>query len=122
MPKRITKTSKNTNCLEGVECPKCGHEDKFFVYAKILVEVTDDGTEDAQGDYEWDSGTYCECGECKHSGTLSDFTIEEWGREQETAAPDLLAAAQALLDRWDKGNLSQAIQALQKAVTMELEP
>jgi Zn ribbon nucleic-acid-binding protein len=121
MPKRITKTSKNTNCLEGMKCPKCGQEDSLKIAATCIFTVTDDGTEDDGNDREWADTNYCECPDCGHHGTVADFTIEVWDREKGAAPPGLLAAAQDLLDQWGKGNLSQAMQDLQKAVTMELE-
>lgn len=63
----------NTNCLEGVRCPHCGAEDSFLIAASVIVLVTDDGTEDCGGDYEWDQNAYCECTVCHHSATLKDF-------------------------------------------------
>jgi Zn ribbon nucleic-acid-binding protein len=123
MPNTITKTSSNTNCLEGMKCPKCGQEDSLKIEATCIFTVTDDGTEDEGNGHEWGDTNYCECPDCGHHGIVADFTIEEWGREKETAAPpDLLSAAQAFLDQWAKGNLSQAVQALQRAVDMEREP
>jgi hypothetical protein len=119
MTKTITKTSKNTNCLEGVKCPKCGQEDLFKIAASVIGEVCDDGTEDQDGGYEWDQQAFCQCCECDHAGKLADFTIENWGKEREPTPPDLLIAAQALLGRWGKGNLSQPMQDLQKAVSAE---
>lgn len=65
----------NTNCLEGVQCPKCKQEHGFHITAKILVYVTDEGTEDLQGDYEWDKDSFCKCIECEHTGTVKDFTV-----------------------------------------------
>jgi hypothetical protein len=65
----------NTNCLQGIRCPKCGHEDSFKIEATVLVLVTDDGTEDL-GHSEWDADYYCECDNCHHSGTIKDFQIE----------------------------------------------
>lgn len=119
MPKKITNTTTNTNCLEGVKCPKCGQEDLFKIAAHVICEVSDDGTEDHLGDHEWDQQSFCQCCECDHAGKLADFTIEEWGKEKEPRGPDLLTAAQALLTQWEKGNLSQAMQTLQKAVNAE---
>lgn len=90
MPNTITKTSKNTNCLEGVKCPKCGPEDLFKIAASVIVEVSDDGTEDQGGGYEWDQQTFCQCCECDHGGKLADFTIENWGKrknKEKKAAP-----------------------------------
>jgi Zn ribbon nucleic-acid-binding protein len=120
MPNKITKTSKNTNCLKGMKCPKCGQEDSLEIEATCIFTVTDDGTEDEGHGHDWEETNYCECPDCGHHGSVADFTIEEWGREKATTAPDLLAAAQALLGQWGKGNLSQAVQALQRAVNMEL--
>jgi len=82
MPKKITKTSKNTNCLEGVKCPKCGQEDLFKIEASVIVEVSDDGTEDQGGDYEWDQAAFCQCCDCDHAGKLADFTIENWDKKK----------------------------------------
>ena len=196
MPNKITKTSKNTNCLRGMKCPKCGQEDSLEIEATCIFTVTDDGTEDGGYWVDWEDTNYCECPDCGHSGAVADFTIEKWDREQETVAPipvpataefydfvalisrmtqdgeeidgeefvmenddavdtvndlidqaralilkatngapnmtqqkltpcqrrpNLLAAVQALLEQWGKGNLSQAVQALQSAVNMELE-
>ena len=36
----------NTNCLEGIRCTKCGHEDSFKIKATVLVLVTDEGVTD----------------------------------------------------------------------------
>lgn len=82
----------NTNCLKGVRCPKCGFEDKFIIHAKVDVEVTDEGTEDAGGEYYWDDTHYCKCTGCKYEGTLADFTIEyqEHPEKREPAPPSLV--------------------------------
>jgi hypothetical protein len=69
----------NTNRLEGVRCPKCGHEDSFIIAACVDVLVTDDGTEDHGGDYLWDDDSHCTCSQCNHRGTLADFSTEEGG-------------------------------------------
>ncbi len=66
----------NTNCLEGIACPKCGADDAFFIKAAIEVLVHDDGTEDQGGDYIWDQDTHCRCAACDHHGRLSDFRVE----------------------------------------------
>ena len=65
----------NTNCLEGVRCPECAYEDGFYIDARITVFVTDNGTEDQNGDYYWDNESACSCANCKHEATLKDFTI-----------------------------------------------
>jgi Zn ribbon nucleic-acid-binding protein len=86
----------NKNCLEGIRCPQCGHEDAFRIEAQITVYVTDDGTEDEGGHYAWDGESPCRCAECGHAGKLEDFRIQNQSAKQEArirdAAPDLLAA------------------------------
>ena len=64
----------NTNCLEGIACPKCGNDFRIFIEAKTLAVVTDDGAE-TFGDMEWDDDSYAECPECQHHGTLGEFRI-----------------------------------------------
>lgn len=65
----------NTNCLEGIACPKCGNDCRFYLEAKTLAEVTDYGAE-TFGDMTWDDDSYAECPECEHRGTLGEFRIE----------------------------------------------
>lgn len=67
----------NTNCLQGIECPECGGEDEFRIIAQIWVTVRDEGTEDEQGDYEWDKDSACQCTACEHFATVRDFTTRE---------------------------------------------
>jgi hypothetical protein len=85
MTNTVTETGKNTNCLKGVKCPKCGQEDTFKIEASCLFTVTDDGTEDEGNGHEWDDTNYCECFDCGYHGTVADFTIEEWGKKKEAA-------------------------------------
>jgi hypothetical protein len=67
---------RNKNCLQGIRCPQCGYEDAFRIEARIMVYVTDDGTEDEGGHYGWDEESFCGCAECDHAGTIKDFRIE----------------------------------------------
>lgn len=66
----------NTNCLEGIACPKCGADDAFYLEAVIEVLVLDTGTEDQRGDCIWDQDTPCCCAACDHRGRLDDFRVE----------------------------------------------
>jgi hypothetical protein len=66
----------NTNCLVGVKCPKCGQQDCFEIAAKIMVRVTDDGTEDMEGNYEWDQDARCLCTECGFQNRLRAFCVQ----------------------------------------------
>ena len=61
----------NTNCLEGIRCPKCGNEDEFRIEGTTIFTVTDDGTE-SYGDVEW-TEDFCECTECHFYGRLDTF-------------------------------------------------
>jgi hypothetical protein len=67
----------NSNCLEGIRCPKCGQEDRFMIAAKIIADVTDGGADVASPKYgngfEWDEASYCRCPECDFEGKLKDF-------------------------------------------------
>jgi len=115
----------NTNCLEGVCCPKCGQEDCFKITAIITCVVTDDGSEPV-GDHEWDDESATRCAECDFDGTLKDFSkkpelppdpdnmndsrarwageavsvfMKETGTDEEDALGDLLADLKHWADR-----------------------
>lgn len=69
----------NNNCLNGMQCPNCQSEEPFRIMIRQLALVYDEGTEDdemAEG-AEWDSRSYCECGECHHHGTVADFRTDQ---------------------------------------------
>lgn len=74
----------NENCLEGVACPNCGQEHRFHIAAMVMVEVTDNGTEDMGGAYEWDDSNTCQCADpnCDYTGSLREFTIDNWPEEK----------------------------------------
>jgi ribosomal protein S27AE len=62
----------NTNCLQGIECPKCGNDSKFIIAVGTLAEVTDDGAE-TFGNLEWDDASFTECPDCGQCGVLAEF-------------------------------------------------
>lgn len=66
----------NENCLEGMRCPECGSFGPFKILASKsgMVEVSDDGTDDIQGNTEWDDDSTCECCECDHLSTVRKFS------------------------------------------------
>lgn len=73
-------STKNSNCLYGMQCPRCLHEDMFYITATVVVEVSDDGTGDidsTHGHY-WDEGSECSCPQCSLFGTVKDFN--DWGQ------------------------------------------
>lgn len=64
----------NTNCLAGIQCPKCGEEDHFRVEATAMFNLTDDGT-DFPYNVEWSDTSIMICSDCQHVGTVAEFTI-----------------------------------------------
>lgn len=64
----------NTNCLDGIRCPRCGQAEHFHVEARVTCLVTDDGAE-PRGDTDWDGDSQCSCPECGHGGPLSTFRL-----------------------------------------------
>jgi predicted nucleic-acid-binding Zn-ribbon protein len=68
----------NDNCLEGISCPKCGNEDRLFIVATILADVTDDGADIAKHScVEWDRFSHAQCPDCGETGQVSHFHTEE---------------------------------------------
>lgn len=67
----------NSNCLDNIQCPKCGQDKRFKIAAQILVTVTDNGVEDIGGDFDWDKDSFAQCPECGYNEKLSGFHINE---------------------------------------------
>lgn len=64
----------NHNCLAGIKCPTCGNEDRFFIAATIIADVTDDGANRADNtDMEWDDASHTRCSDCGKDGPLAEF-------------------------------------------------
>ena len=76
----------NTNCLEGMRCPKCGQEDRLKIEVPLMCEVTDNGSEVIDGDHFWNESSFCHCPECDHEGKLCDFRIESQPKREEDDA------------------------------------
>lgn len=69
----------NDNCLEGIKCPKCGDEDRFFIESETLFEVTDDGAIPAENcDVNWDNESMTRCAACGHQAKLKCFRGHFW--------------------------------------------
>lgn len=71
---------ENENCLNGIQCPKCGNQDRFLIEAMVIAEVTDDGADlasprDGNG-FEWNDNSHCRCPECEHFGPLQMFSTQ----------------------------------------------
>lgn len=70
-------SNPNKNCLEGMRCPKCENYGPFRIEISAVVTMYDEGTEYIPGgDAEWMNGSYCQCLECDHEGTVEHFTEE----------------------------------------------
>lgn len=66
------ESSKNTNCLEGIECPECGHTEEFEINGHVWATVTDDGVTENEN-FEWDAGSTCRCVKCNHRDRMDAF-------------------------------------------------
>lgn len=69
--------AKNTNCLEGFKCPRCGALEPFRISVQKFVTMYDEGSEDDGNDTEWSKTSVCECVTCGKMGVVSDFQREE---------------------------------------------
>jgi hypothetical protein len=65
----------NTNCLQGMQCPKCESLEPFAIEVTTTFRVFDDGTDDQIGNTNWEEDSYCECCQCVFAGTVKDFTL-----------------------------------------------
>ena len=63
----------NTNCLEGMRCPKCGSEGPFDIEASAVFRVYDSGT-DEFFDVSWEKTSPCVCIDCGHEALVCDFS------------------------------------------------
>ena len=60
-------TEKNSNCLEGIECPHCGSQGPFRVPVRVLGDaiVSDDGIEEIdRSETEFADGFDWRCLQC----------------------------------------------------------
>ena len=72
-------SSKNSNCLEGIECPRCGSQGPFRIACTSIADVEDDGTGDHES-IEWNDHSYCECKHCHAFGIVLHFRTENRGK------------------------------------------
>jgi hypothetical protein len=66
----------NSNCLEGMQCPKCESFEPFYITALSVFTMYDDGT-DEHSDVLWENDAFCSCGSCEFNGRVSDFKEKE---------------------------------------------
>lgn len=69
-------TEPNTNCLAGMQCPKCKSLGPFSISATALFTMNNDGT-DNFGSVEYDGESYCQCTQCDHDGIVHNFRTED---------------------------------------------
>lgn len=65
----------NTNCLAGMQCPKCGSNEPFGIEIMTTMVICDDGSHDT-GDLYWDKDSYCTCLSCDFDGKVAAFETE----------------------------------------------
>ncbi len=64
-----------------MRCPHCGNEEHFYISARVLSYVTNEGSEAADnGSIDWDSDSTISCPECDRSGTVVRFTATNENR------------------------------------------
>ena len=66
----------NTNCLDGMRCPRCGSYEPFTIYGLTgNAVVYDEGTEEVTG-IEWEDDAECLCQECDFRAPVLAFRDE----------------------------------------------
>jgi len=66
----------NTNCLEGMRCPKCASHGPFRIAVKVVVLMHDDGFyTDTMNDADWGSDAYCQCEQCGFTRDVLSFQL-----------------------------------------------
>lgn len=69
-------TTRNTNCLEELRCPRCGSLGPFGIGTCSSAIVHDDGINETF-EHEWDKDSPISCQECDESGQVWDFKTGE---------------------------------------------
>jgi hypothetical protein len=65
----------NTNCLAGMQCPKCRSEGPFKIEVTSVIKMSDEGAEGDADHTDWGDDSYCECCQCAFAGKVGDFTV-----------------------------------------------
>ena len=73
---RDDEEEENTNCLEGMKCPKCGSLGRFHIAGTATFLMSDDGCDETDG-IEWEDASSCVCRACTHAATVADFKTKE---------------------------------------------
>ena len=129
----------NTNCLDGLRCPRCKQREAIYIQALREVRVTDAGTDDEGGDWEWNDDSACRCADdrCAFSGTVRDFdrtnqlrdplddddyeSNDDQIEDLKDELRPLRNAASAVVDAWSSGDLAGAVRRLDALITAAKE-
>jgi hypothetical protein len=71
----MAKKKFNSNCLQGMQCPRCNSLEPFVIGITTMLRFYDEGSDDQLGDNEWDQASYCECCKCSFAAGVADFTL-----------------------------------------------
>ena len=61
----------NENCLNGLQCPKCGNNDTLRISCRCWATVRSGGVEVTE--HEWDEDSSATCPKCHHTGNIASF-------------------------------------------------
>jgi hypothetical protein len=64
--------TRNSNCLQGLQCPVCKSSEPFRISATATILMYDDGSDEV-GDIDWEQDSHIQCERCKHQGTVKTF-------------------------------------------------
>ena len=73
----MTDKNDNENCLDGLECPACGHHTSLKITVLTTVTFTDDGSGDDYDGWEYDYPHTASCPACNHTARLQAFMIDK---------------------------------------------
>ena len=67
----------NENCLEGLACPICGHDESLQITVEHIVLMRDDGHDfDHSKHSHWDDDSQCQCPTCEYTATVQHFDLD----------------------------------------------
>lgn len=73
-------------------CSQCTSEGPFHIAATTITKVYDTGTDEHDGDFEWQDDAYCRCDNCGTVGTVIDFTLSSKDTENRAEEQSVIMA------------------------------
>lgn len=64
----------NENCLQGLQCPKCGEHERLYIWVTTRATMLDDGTEETANN-EYDEDSQAQCPTCDHCAKVYFFSL-----------------------------------------------